>query len=403
MPQPLRIALLALVALGIVGLILYTFVRAFKKSEDPVKLAVKWLVTLLVCGALFWLARGTAGSGAALVVPFACVALAIILSFVWAPSIGHILFSPILSALDGGNEEPDPVPLYSTAEALRKRGKYRESLYAIQEQLQKFPNDFTGQMMIAEIHAENLDDLAAAENDVHRLCAQPKQSPTNLAFALNTLADWHLKYAQDAEAARRALEKIRELLPGTEFERVAANRIAHLASTDQLIAAREPSVVKLKAGVEYLGLLKSQEHLLPKVQDPKEEAKQLVAHLDAHPQDQEARERLAVLYARTYGRIDFAAEQIELLVAQPGESPKHVARWLNLLADLQIELTGQTEAAAVTLQRIVDLFPNHSLAQKATERIGSLKLELKRFEEQRVVKFNASSAAPSEPPPHRRW
>src|SRR5689334_18179159 len=115
MPQPLRLALLAFVVLGIVGLIAYTFIRAFKKSEDPVRLLVKWVITLLVCGGLFWFARGTQGSGAALVVPFVCVGVAVILSFVWAPSIGHILFSPILSALDGGNEEPDPVPLYSTA------------------------------------------------------------------------------------------------------------------------------------------------------------------------------------------------------------------------------------------------------------------------------------------------
>ncbi len=403
MSQPLRLALLAFVVLGIVGLIIYTFVRALKKSEDPTRLVVKWLVTLVVGGGLIWFARDTAGGGVALVVPFVCVAVGIILSLVWAPSIAHVLFSPLLSALDGGSEEPDPVPLYSTAEGLRQRGKYRESLYAIQEQLQKFPNDFTGHMMIAEIHAENLNDLTAAETDVHRLCAQPKQSPTNLAYALNTLADWQLKYAQDAEAARQTLEKIREMLPETEFERVAANRIAHLASTEQLVAAHEPSTVKMKPGVEYLGLLKSQEHLLPKVQDPKEETKQLVAHLEVHPQDQEARERLAVLYARIYGRIDFAAEQIELLVAQPGESPRHIGRWLNLLADLQIELTGQTEAAAVTLQRIVELFPNHSLAQKAGERIGSLKQELKRFEEQRVVKFTSTAPDRPEPPPRRRW
>ena len=403
MPQPLRLALLAFVVLGIVGLIIYTFVRALKKSEDPTRLVVKWVVTLVVGGGLSWFARGMAGGGAALIVPFVCVAVGIILSLVWAPSIAHVLFSPILSALDGGSEEPDPVPLYSTAEGLRQRGKYRESLYAIQEQLQKFPNDFTGHMMIAEIHAENLNDLAAAENDVHRLCAQPKQSAANLAFALNTLADWQLKYAQDAEAAREALEKIRELLPDTEFERVAANRIAHLASTEELVAAREPAPVKMKPGVEYLGLLKSQEHLLPKVQDPQEETKQLVAHLEVHPQDQEARERLAVLYARTYGRIDFAAEQIELLLAQPGESPRHIGRWLNLLADLHIELTGQTDAAAVTLQRLVDLFPNHSLAQKAAERIGSLKQELKRFEEQRVVKFTSTAPERTEPPTRRRW
>ncbi len=88
---------------------------------------------------------------------------------------------------------------------------------------------------------------------------------------------------------------------------------------------------------------------------------------------------------------------------RPGESPKHIARWLNLLADLQMELTGQTDAAAVTLQRIVELFPNHSLAQKATERIGGLKQELKRFEEQRVVKFTSTAPERPEPPPRRRW
>lgn len=413
MPQPLRIALLALVALGMVGLALYYFIRALRNSDDPARLTFKWIVTVVIVVGLYFISHQLLGrsGGASFVegavigamVAFSALAAGLILTIIWGSSIIHTLFSPLLSAFDGGNEEPDPVPLYSTAEGLRKRGKFRESLYAIQEQLQKFPNDFTGQMMIAEIHAENLNDLPAAETDIHRLVAQPKQTPANIAFALNTLADWQLKYAQDAETARQALEQIRELLPDTEFERVAANRIAHLASTDQLIAAREPSVLKMKAGVEYLGLLKSQEHLLPKVQDPKEETQQLVAHLEVHPQDQEARERLAVLYARTYGRIDFAAEQIERLVAQPGESPKHIARWLNLLADLQIELTGQTEAAAQTLQRIVDLFPNHSLAQKAGERIGSLKLELKRFEEQRVVKFNPSALAPPEPPPRRRW
>ena len=72
--------------------------------------------------------------------------MAIVLAFIWAPSIGHTLFSPILSAIDGGSEEPDAVPLYSTAEGLHRRGKFRESVYAIQEQLQKFPTDFTGKM-----------------------------------------------------------------------------------------------------------------------------------------------------------------------------------------------------------------------------------------------------------------
>lgn len=172
----------------------------------------------------------------------------------------------------------------------------------------------------------------------------------------------------------------------------ASNRIAHLATTEQLVKAREPATLKMKPGVEYLGLLKSQEHLLPKVKGLKQEAAELVAQLDAHPLDHEARERLAVIYAREYGRLDFATDQIEQLVALPGESPKHVARWLNLLADLQIEMTGKPELAEATLRRIVDLFPNQSQSQMALDRITSLGLELKRFETTSVVKFSPSES-----------
>src|ERR1043166_3149867 len=406
MPQPLRLALIAFALLGILGLVVYGFVRSFKKSADPTKLAVKWSVTLIVVGLLYWNMRYQMKSGggsfvggavtAALIV-FPCVAAAILFSIMWTESIGSILMGPLLAAFDGGNEENDPTPLYSTAEALRKRGRYRESIYAIQEQLQKFPTDFTGQMMLAEIQAENMNDMEAAETTIHRFCEQPDHSPSNVAFALNTLADWQLKHRQDAEAAEQALEKIVELLPGGEYERGALNRIAHLATTEQLVRAREPAMVKMKQGVEYLSRLNLEEQrdLLPKEKEMKQEAAELVAHLDLHPLDHEARERLAVIYAREYGRVDFAAEQIEQLVALPNESPKHIARWLNLLADLQVEVTGKTELAEATLRRIIELFPNQSQAELARARIDALPLELRRYETTRVVKFGASEKVES--------
>ncbi|HEY0551204.1 MAG TPA: hypothetical protein VGF13_16480 [Verrucomicrobiae bacterium] len=394
MPQPLRLALLLFAGAGILGLVIYIFVRGFRRSEDPVRLAVKWIVTLLMAGGLFWFAKGGVNSyGGAFAVPLGALFVGVISSIIWAPSIGQVLSGFMTGGLDGGNEELEAAPLYSTAEALRKRGKHRESIYAIQEQLRKFPNDFTGQMLLAEIQAENLNDLQAAETTVHRFCAQPKHSPANIAFALNSLADWQLKFAQDRDAALHALEKIIELLPDSEFDRTAANRIAHLATTEQLVKAREPATVKMKHGVEYLGLLKSQAHLLPKEKGLRQEAGELVAHLDAHPLDREARERLAVIYAREYGRLDFATDQIEQLVALPEESPKHVARWLNLLADLQIEITGKPDLAEATLRRIVDLFPNQSQSQMALDRITSLGLELKRFETTSVVKFSPSDGA----------
>jgi tetratricopeptide (TPR) repeat protein len=392
MPQPLRIALLAFAGLGCFGLIAYMFVRAFRRSNDPVRLAVKWIFTLIVVGGLFWFAKdGVNTQAGAFIVPFACVFVAVILTPIWAPDIGRMLISPLTSLFDGGHEEIEPAPLYSIAESLRRRGRFRESIYAIQEQLQKFPGDFAGQMMIAEMHAENLNDLQAAELAIHRLCEQKNHPPSSIAFALNSLADWQLKYAQDRDAAAAALEEIIRLVPDSEFARAAGNRIAHLTSREQLLRARNPEKIKMPHGVEYLGLLKDQSHLLPKQQEFKAEAADLVAHLDNHPLDQEARERLAVIYARDYGRLDLATEQLEQLIASPGESPRHVARWLNLLADLQVHCTGSIEGAEETLQRIVELFPNQSQAELARQRLLSLPLELKHFEQGRTVKFSPTT------------
>ena len=378
MPQPLRIALIAFALLGIAVFVGSLFLRAFKQSENPVRLAVRWVFTVLIAAVLYTIAakvlKGSTSSfvGGAVqagMVVISCLVGGIILSIMWAPSLGQILISPLTSMFDGGSEELEPAPLYSTAEGLRRRGKFREAIYAIQEQLQKFPNNFTGQTTI------------------HRICEQKNHAPASLVFALNSLADWHLRFAQDAEAARAALEKIIALLPDTEFERAAANRIAHLGSRSVLLQSHEPDKLTLKPGVEYLGLLKDQSHLMPKEKPLEDEAEQLAAHLATHPLDHEARERLAIIYARHYRQLELATQQIEQLVALPGESPKHVARWLNLLADLQIEVTNKTDLAEQTLRRIVVLFPNQAPADLAGLRLSSLPLELKHYEKTRVVKF----------------
>ena len=388
MPQPLRIALILFAATGAFGLLVFLFWRGLRRSDEPVRLIVKWLVTFLIVGWVVYEARRAQGIDRLWVLILVALPSAVVMIFLWGRTIGGLVARPFENMFMGGNEEPDPQPLYSTADALRKRDKYREAIYAIQEQLNKFPNDFTGQMMLAEIRAENLNELSSAEITIHRICEQTNHPPANIASALNTLAEWHMKYAQDADAARHTLEKIIERFPDTEFERTAANRIAHLASPEMLAKNREHAPIALKHGVEYLGLLKDQSNLMPKERDAKEEAKTLVAHLDAHPMDNEARERLAVIYAQDYGRLDLAEEQLEQLIALPGESPKHVGRWLNLLADLQIQATNKTERAEQTLRRIIDLFPSHSFADMAEQRLAAIGLELKRYEAARTVKFS---------------
>ena len=115
MPQPLRIALLAFVAVGIVGLALYAFVRALRNSEDPARLVFKWIVTLVIIVGLFFFSRrmldrpgGVSFVEGAIIggiVAFSALAGGLVLTILWGPSIIHTLFSPLLSAFDGGNEK----------------------------------------------------------------------------------------------------------------------------------------------------------------------------------------------------------------------------------------------------------------------------------------------------------
>jgi len=54
-----------------------------------------------------------------------------------------------------------------------------------------------------------------------------------------------------------------------------------------------------------------------------------------------------------------------------------VAQWLNLLADLQIQGGADYETVRMTLEKIVERFPDWAVADIARSRLGRLKLEIK--------------------------
>src|SRR5688572_16080284 len=177
MPQPLRLGLLLFVAAGILGFIGFLFWRGLRRSDEPARLVVKWLITFLLVGWLVYEAWRAQGADRLWVLILVALPSAAVLIVLWGRSIGGLVARPFENMFMGGDEEPDPQPLYSTATALRKRDKYREAIYAIQEQLNKFPNDFAGQMMLAEIQAENLNELSSAEITIERLCEQENHPP----------------------------------------------------------------------------------------------------------------------------------------------------------------------------------------------------------------------------------
>src|SRR5437879_658232 len=75
-----------------------------KRSEDPVRLIVKWVVTALIIW--FMVSFGSI---------FLALFCGLVLTIIWRHSIGSVIASPFASIYDGGSTPPDPHPAYSVA------------------------------------------------------------------------------------------------------------------------------------------------------------------------------------------------------------------------------------------------------------------------------------------------
>lgn len=386
------LGLIPLVLLGVgLGWVMW---RALKKSPDPVRLIFKWILTAaglvgLVAVAVYIhgiLGKGWNPGGA--IFGVLCLAvLGLFFALIWTPALVELAARPFGNLFDGGNVEPDPEAHYSRAMARRRRADFTGALADIRQQLEKFPTDFTGQMLRAEILAENLNDLPAAAITIQRMLQQPGHTPRNIAHALNSLADWELKYHQDPEAARVNLEQITALLPDTEQAVLAQQRLSHLPSRAYLLESHDRPQLRVTKGIENVGLLSSSRHLAAPPEDPAAQTSALVTQLEAHPQDAEAREQLAILYARHYQRLDLATDQLEQLINQPNQPARAVIRWLNLLADLQVRGNAPGVMIQDTLRRIIERFPNHAAAELARNRLDLMALELKAKAAPRTVRL----------------
>jgi outer membrane protein assembly factor BamD (BamD/ComL family) len=377
------------IVVGVMGLVVilvltgWVFFRALKRSDDPAKLALKWLFTVPFVIFCFVFAVGLGPFG-----PFVIVLLGVGISIMWAPHISEWLFKPLTNLIDGGDEEPVPKPLYSTAQTRRKQGKFLEAAVEVRKQLDRFPNDFEGVMLLAGVQAKDMKDLASAEITLNHFCSRPDAPPTQIAAAFNHLADWHLKLAQDTDSARAALENIVARFPDTKLSLQAAQRIAHLGGTGKiLLAAHDRQPVAMPEGVKNVGLLASSEFLRPEEIEPGRLASVYVKHLEQHPLDAEIREKLAIIYADHFQRLDLATGELEQLIDQPNQPARQVAHWLNLLADLQTRHGTDYEAVRRTLGKIVERFPDSAVAEVAQRRLARLKLEMKGQKETPGVKL----------------
>jgi tetratricopeptide (TPR) repeat protein len=349
----------------------YVGYRSLQKSAEPVALALKWVITAVLIFGTIWLLRRFPLPMWPVVVLFP----AIFVGILWAPSVGAMIAAGITGGMDGGDVQIEPQPFYSIAEAKRRNTQYEEAIQLVREQLEKFPGDFPGTMLLASIQAENMHDLPGAEATLESWIQGPAATLQGIASALTAMADWHLQFAQDPEAARVALERIVEKMPNTPLAHRAAQRLAHLPTVEHLQALRAGTALDLPAGEKYIGLRKAYTEPAA-VGDHNTVAEGYVKQLEQHPADTDTREKLALLYAEHFQRLDLAVDQLEQLIQCPNESPKHIARWLNLLADLHIR-GNDVPAAETALLRIQEMFPNTGLAEPTRERLAALQRETK--------------------------
>jgi tetratricopeptide (TPR) repeat protein len=351
-------------------------VGSIVKSESPWGMALRWVLTAAL---LFVVLK--------MLTPLLGLIAMVGFIPIWRGVLADIVAKPFMSLYMGGSTEPDPHPAYSVAYARRKQGKYHEAVMEVLKQLERFPNDFEGQLALAEIQAQDLKDLRAAEMTIERLCAQKGHTEKNIAFALYSMADWHIQIGHDGPAAQRNLEQIMRLFPESEFAGGAAHRIGHLSSMEILLPPEERKKFTLTEAPRDLGLRPSQEMPKPIELGGAEKAAEYVHHLEQHPLDAEVREKLAVLYADHYRRLDLAADQLEQLIDQPSQQPRLIVHWLNLLADLQVRCGADYETVRRTVLRIVERDPAAPAAQVARNRLDRLRLEFKSRQENQSVKM----------------
>jgi hypothetical protein len=375
----------------------WLFFRSLKNHENPPKAIFKIILTVLVVGGTAFLVRSLGHKltgdlahdfAMGLFMAGTIVACGFFLSIAWTPQISAFIFSPLTSIFDGGNEPPERKPLYSIAITKRNRGKPLEAVMAVREQLAKFPNDFEGVLLLASLQAEDLNDLPGAEITLNNFCQAPDVPDRQVVAAWMQLADWHLQKAVDVDAARAALQKIVARFPDTEFALRAEQRLAHLGETEKiLLAAHDRQAVAVPAGVGNIGLLDSTEFLKPREIEPGKLAAAYVKHLEAHPRDAEVREKLAVIYARDFQRLDLATMELMELINEPRHAPKRIAGWLNQLANFQIELGADVATVRGTLEQIVGRFPDLPLADITRRRLARIEAEFKGKKETPGVKL----------------
>ena len=368
------------------AVIIYIIRKQLRNQQnDPVKVVGLWCLSILVLVGIAYSAVAAQEGIALIFVLIVAVLVAVLLGVAWTPTIANMLVSPLTTALSGDDTAAYEGPAYGQALAKRKRGQYEGAVEAVEVQLEQYPGDFDGLMLKATIQAENLDDLPAAVATIQKTLEDPDKARFNLPVALNKMADWQLKIAGDAAAAKRSLEQIREMLPGTQAAQLASQRLATLDASEESEAiagdfneSYRHLVEKSAAKDNFTGPLEIPMAVeADSIQADEAKLQTCLRRVALHPDSINNRVELAALYLSHARQPEMALQQYEHLLTLPGMTIHQKTAWLNKLADIQVKNGETYESIRVTLERVISMDPNAAPAARAEQRIAHLRIEMR--------------------------
>ncbi len=367
---------------------LWVYFLVLKKSDDPKIIVVKTVVSVVVIIGFNLFVGITLGGGdpgsAFIAVPAAAVG-GLILAIMWRHHVINVFAQPFANLFTGGSTPADPEPFYSIARAKRINQHYEEAIALIEEQLERFPDDFNGLMMIAEIQAVDQQNLSGAAETVERICESQMEHPRNVASALTSLADWHLKVYRDRDAALGCFERIRNTFPKHKVALEASQRIAHLPSQEMLDGVVDRRRIVLVEQPKT-GIRRPTDLVVEAARESPDAAiARLTGQLEMHPMDRTSREELATLYAEHLGDLQLAVGQLEFLLKQPQLDKQGKTKLLNRMTDLHVRLGDDLAAAEKPLDRIMSHYPGSPMAEQASRRKMLLKKEFQGKQKNRDV------------------
>ena len=380
--------LFGLVLIGGVSLAVVIYIirkQLRNRQNDPVKVIGLWVLSFVAFFGIAYSAVAAQEGFALILVLLVAVLIAVLLGLAWTPTIVNTLVSPLTTALSGDDTVAYEGPAYGQALAKRKRGQYEDAVEAVEAQLEQYPGDFDGLMLKASIQAENLDDLPAAVATIQETLEDPDKVRFNLPVALNKMADWQLRIAGDASAAKRTLEKIREALPGSQAAQLASQRLASLDASEESEAAAEDFnesyrhlVEESAAKDDFTGPLEIPRPIeVDPLQTDEAKLQTCLRRVALHPDSINNREELAALYLGHMKQPALAIQQYEHLLTLPGTTIHQKTAWLNKVADIQIKSGETYESIRATLLLIVSLNPKAATAALAEQRIAYLRVEMR--------------------------